>query len=299
MILTLLAGGACLRLAPALGARITRLALQPDAISPAREVLFPFPEDTSPEALLHWPKGGLYPLVPYSNRIKGGVLRVAGHNVRLPPHPDAAPHTLHGHAHRVPWTVSAQAANSAALDLHHGGDEEWPWRFIASLSVRLEPQAVHIGLSLCNDDERHMPAGLGLHPYFLHDAGDRLGFRAEADWPVTSDFLSFPPVAAPDDFDPPRPLPPGSLSLYRGGWNGRCQLRMADDTLLSLTATRLNHLVVHRPDDGRYLCLEPTSHAVDGFNHAERGILGTGRVMLPPGQTLRAKVTIALGRAEA
>jgi aldose 1-epimerase len=296
MVLTLVSGGAMLRLAPELGARVTRLALQPEAGAVGEEILFPFPEDTSPEALLHWPKGGIYPLVPYSNRIRDAELHVGGTPHRLPPHPDAAPHTLHGHAHRLPWAVLAQAADSVALDVTHPGGGEWPWRFTASLAVRLEPQAAHFALTLTNDDDTPMPAGLGLHPYFLHDTADLLGFRAQADWPLTADFLAAPPVAAPEDHDPPQPLPPGGLTLYRGDWDGACHLRRPDGTILSLAAENLAHLVVHRPDDGRYLCLEPTSHAADGFNHAERGVLGSGRVLLAPAQMLSATVTIRLGR---
>lgn len=298
MIVTLTSGSAMLRLAPALGARITRLALQPAAYAAPREVLFPFPEDTAPDALLHWPKGGLYPLVPYSNRIRDAALRIGGTLHALPPHPDAAPHSLHGHAHRVAWSVLAQAADSVALDVIHPGGGEWPWRFTAGLQVRLEPQAAIIALALTNDDDSAMPAGLGLHPYFQHDATDRLGFRAQTDWPVTPDFLAAPPVPAPADYDPPCPLPPGGLSLYRSEWDGHGTLRQADGTVLSLSAESLTHLVLHRPDDGRYLCLEPTSHAPDGFNFAEQGILGSGRVMLPPGQTLTALVRIGLSRGD-
>jgi aldose 1-epimerase len=254
----------------------------------------PFPEDTSPDALLHWPKGGLYPLIPYANRISDAQLRMDGHAHPLPPHPDAAPHTLHGPAHRLPWQVVRSGAAEAMLELRHPGTGEWPWKFRAVLELHLTPDNLRIDIMLLNQDERVMPAGIGLHPYFLHSATDLLGFRATTDWPVKPDYLAAPPVAASADHAPPAALPSGAVNLYRSGWDGHCTLRHADGHGLRMEASKtLDHLVIHRPANVAYLCLEPCSHAVDGFNHAANGVAGTGRVLLAPGEKLRGHLILS------
>src|SRR3954452_16426816 len=105
-VIQLEAGHAVLRAAPALGGRITALRLVPEGASDSVDVLLPFPEETKPDALLHWPRGGIYPLLPYGNRIRNARLVFRGRVHDLPARPDAARHTLHGPAHRAPWHVS-------------------------------------------------------------------------------------------------------------------------------------------------------------------------------------------------
>ena len=92
-------GVASARLVPGAGGRVSalRLSAQSDATV---EVLFPYPEDHVDP--IRWAKGGIYPLLPYSNRIANARVLMQGEEVLLQPHPDAAPHTLHGHAHLLP-----------------------------------------------------------------------------------------------------------------------------------------------------------------------------------------------------
>lgn len=293
-IVELAAGPARLRLAPELGGRITALALAAGGEGPALAILHPFPEGTTPGALLHWPKGGIYPLIPYGNRIRDARLRLPDGERRLRSHPDAAPHTLHGHAHRVPWSLERCDPTTAVLALSHPGDEEWPWRFVARQSVTLRPDGVTIALAVTHADGMAMPAGIGLHPYLRHAAEDRLAFRAATDWPTTPEVLAGHPVPSDGAFAAPRPLPAGGLTLYRGGWDGRCTVTGAAGVLELRADSVFGHLVVHRPADPAYLCLEPCSHAPDGFNLAQDGVPGAGRVLLAPGETLAGEVSLTL-----
>src|SRR5262245_5029783 len=86
----LIVGAARLGFLAAAGGRVTSLKLcSSDRDDLARDLLRPFPDEIEPAQLLHWPKGGIYPLIPYSNRIKHGTLRFQGKRYDLPPHPDA------------------------------------------------------------------------------------------------------------------------------------------------------------------------------------------------------------------
>jgi aldose 1-epimerase len=277
-------GDAMLRLAPALGGRITALRLARDGV--ARPVLLPFPEDATD--LLHWPKGGLYPLLPYGNRIRNA--RLAGHVLR--PHPDAAPHSLHGPAHREPWMLGSATATSATLHLDRAADEEWPWRIACWLRFDLPaPDRARIAIGLRNADATPMPAGLGLHPYLPHARDAEVRVVAPVDWPVAPDGLAGAPRAAPDLSGP---LPRGTVTCYRSGWDGNAFAALPAGGRLEVARLSgpLDHIVLHRPGDAPYLCLEPTSHVADAFNRTSEP--GSGARILAPGEALEAAVELRL-----
>ncbi|OAF07211.1 hypothetical protein AYJ54_17950 [Bradyrhizobium centrolobii] len=291
----LMAGAARLGFSAAVGGRITLLRLcSCDRDDVARNVLRPFPTGIGPAHLLHWPKGGIYPLVPYSNRIKDGVLLFQGKRYELPPHPDARPHTLHGHAHRMVWETISLTQSHVTMRHVHAAGAEWPWPFSATLDIDLEPTRAFLALSLRNEGQTPMPGGIGLHPYFQHDPDDRVAFDAPIDWPVTSDYRATLPQnrSAPASAGP---FPPGEVTLYRSGWRGLCVIDRTNGDRIEMRADPIfSHFVLHRPADARHLCAEPVSHVADGFNLFADGHGGTGTVVLEPGDALKGSVTISL-----
>ena len=74
-VVQLSAGAASLRLLPHAGGRVSALRLAQPRGS-ALDVLHPYPEDFFDP--IHWAKGGIYPLMPYSNRIANASLLVDG-----------------------------------------------------------------------------------------------------------------------------------------------------------------------------------------------------------------------------
>ena len=91
------------------------------------------------------------------------------------------------------------------------------------------------------------------------------------------------------------PVPSGSLTRHLSHWDGAATWRCSPDQDAVLQADPLfGHLVVHRPDSPRYLCLEPVSHVANGFNLADSGVAGTGTRMLAPGESMGCRVRIAL-----
>ncbi len=313
-------GEAVARLLPSAGGRISALRL----VRPgggAVDVLHPYPEDFFDP--LRWAKGGIYPLLPYSNRIANATVRVGGEAVALAAHPDAAPHTLHGNAHAQAWQLlSAPSpgftsapegvqenlgaarrflvnndASSAVLALDSAPGPAWPWRYWARMRLELAPDELVIRLEMRNADTRVMPAGLGLHPYFRHQPPGRVGYSATTVWPPTLEFLPGAPrpLQADENYSPARQLPEGGLTHYVGGWEGEALIDLPDGARLRMTADAVfNHLVVHRPDNLAYLCLEPVSHVADGFNLAARGVSGTGARLLAPGESMGGTVRLQL-----
>ena len=60
------------------------------------------------------------------------------------------------------------------------------------------------------------------------------------------------------------------------------------------TGPLLSHLVVHRPPQGAYLCVEPVSHVTNAFNLAAKGMAGTGSMQLVCGETINGPMTLSL-----
>lgn len=289
-VLQLDCDGASARLVPAAGGRISALRLM-QANGVSIEVLHPYPEDFFDP--IRWAKGGIYPLMPYSNRIAQAVVNVNGEAVALKAHPDAAPHSLHGNAHALEWQLQACDASSAVMTVDSPASEAWPWHYTGRMHVTLAADELKVEMEICNADSRVMPAGIGLHPYFAHQPEARIGYRAGSLWPPTAEFLpgtERPPTAG-ETYWPARTLPAGGLTDYVGGWDGVASIELggtvgARDCLRIVADPVFNHLVVHRPDNLAYLCLEPVSHVADGFNLAGRGVANTGARLLAPGEKM-------------
>ena len=292
--LVLRAGSACAVLRPAAGGRVCSLSLARADGSPV-ELLFPYSaQGVDP---LRWAKGGIYPLLPYSNRIANAQLQTPEGVVALSQHPDAAPHTLHGPAHGMAWTVLAHDASSATLALDHAASAAWPWHFRSEMRFTLSAHALQMDVRLTNLDARSMPAGLGWHPYFRHEPQALLRYQASRWWDSDADFLALSsrPLPAGESFATARALREGTMTDYLSGWDGRLDLSLPEGDVVQLqTGPMLSHLVVHRPPQGGYLCIEPVSHVANGFNLAARGVAGTGSVQLARGESISGPMTLSL-----
>lgn len=295
-IIELRHGGAFVRVAPALGARVTRCCL-PDAQGRPVELFHPYPEGHVD--LLHWAKGGMYPLTPYWGRIGQAQLQYAGERFALQPHPQALPHTLHGTAHQAAWMVMNTDDARLTLRLNKSPDAHWPWRYEAEMTITLGRASLRVAISVRNDDALSMPAGIGLHPYLGCQHSPRLQFAARRCWVMTPDFLAIraAPVDVAESFRAARS--PGLAEFTRcySDWDGRFMLTGGTERSPSLrivASSTLDHLVVHRPAGAPYLCVEPVSHTADAFNLAAAGLADTGTRVLAPGQSLRGVVEFAL-----
>jgi len=293
-MLTLRAGRAVAHLLPDCGARVASLTLaapRRDAV----DLLVPYTLAAVDPS--NWPKAGMFPLLPYSNRISHAMLRVGRMTLELPPHPLADPHTLHGNGHLQPWQVLAIRRGGAVLRLDSPANASWPWRYRGTIRYALSQVQLQVHIDLCNTDDRPMPAGIGLHPYFRHLPAGEVGYGAGCIWPTNTHQLVDPPRAlrSNESGTPPQPLPRGSLTRHLGGWDGAVTWQCSPGQEAVLHADPLfGHLVVHRPDPPHYLCLEPVSHVANGFNLADSGAAGTGTRTLAPGESMSGRVDIAL-----
>ncbi|WP_069883290.1 hypothetical protein [Bosea sp. BIWAKO-01] len=261
------------------------------------DVLVPLPETGFDP--LFWPKAGTYPLVPFSNRIRGAAFRFGETPVALAPHPAAAPHALHGFCQMRPWTMTRHSQVQVEMRYRHAPEsapDAWPWEFEAIQRITLDASGVTHEIGVESRAASPMPIGLGLHPYFAVSQGDRISFAADAVWKADAngcgrELLTLTGSARLHDSRHGE----DEVTTYHAGWGGTASLDRRDGTRVVIEANApLDHLVFHVPAGGRYLCLEPVSHVADAFNLAASGKAGTGARVLRAGEAISATMRIEL-----
>lgn len=233
-----------------------------------------------------------FPLIPYSNRIRGARFAYAGREVRLPA-TAADPNFEHGHGWRRPWTVESHAPSAAVMVYRHEADA-WPWSYEARQEIALDGDVLVVRLSLRNLSAEPMPGGFGLHPYFPASPGARIETAVGGMWEVDADIL---PTRHVD-------LPAGSRTIEVAaaeldnvftGWSRHARIVWPERGLsLAIDAEApLDFLVLYTPQGQPFFCCEPVSNATDAFNLAANGVPGAGLLVLEPGASRAATIRFA------
>lgn len=247
-------------LAPASGGAIARFAFDgADLLRPMAAVDIASGEGTHASA---------YPLVPFSNRIKDGRLVFGAETFHLKRNWPGVSHPMHGDGWSHSWQVVRADAQSAEIAYEHapaGADGGWPFRYRARQTYRLEADRLTVTMSIDNLEDRPVPAGLGLHPFFVREADTELQCRAEAVWRTDAEVLPIARIVVPPAYDFSRSRNVNEVTLDNGfdGWDGRATIRWPGrKLLLHLEASpTFRHAVIYVPPDRPYFCVEPVSHA--------------------------------------
>ncbi|MFJ4256342.1 aldose 1-epimerase [Pseudomonas monteilii] len=271
-------------LLPEWGGRVARLRAQ------GLDILTPITQHSFDP--LAWPRGGIYPLMPYSNRVRDAQLNHAGVAHSLPAHPAALPHTLHGVAQTLPWQIEGQDRYSATLTCQYEGPH-WPWPLRFEQRFSLVDEHLRIELGVTNLGNSSMPAGLGLHPYFHRYPKMRVQLNVTRAWDIDDQYLPtgayqrrLAPVVIDDAVQ-------HELALYGSGWDGLLLVEYPQGTLRMETGAPLTHFVAFAPQGAPYLCLEPVSHLADAFNSPPEAWGAQGTQVVEPSQTLKANLVFS------
>lgn len=307
---TVLLENAALRLAidPDRGASPTELSLRRALLSRAPDSLpawLSIWRPTPPHALQQGDSAAYasYTLAPYSNRIRDGKLHFAGQQYQLAANwPDGQ--TIHGDVRMRPFFVEQTASHTALCryDSRHSPSRNFPFHYQLLTEYRLHDTTLHIELALTNTDSCDLPAGLGIHPYFVRHLwpdtpNPLLRFVATGFYPVDAQVIPTgpaQPLLPQHIFSTPRDAYAQPIDCAFAGWDGHADLVWPDTGLaLQLSADPVfGHFVVYNQAPDGTLALEPVSHATDACNLAERGVPGTGLQILAPGQTLRGGIRL-------
>jgi len=110
-------------------------------------------------------------LLPFPNRINHGNYAFAGESYHLYPNETARDCSLHGLVWDRPFTVESTSAdnNSAKLVMNYeynGSNEGYPWKYFVRFTFELKEHGFVCTTLLKNTDEKDIPIGDGIHPYF-------------------------------------------------------------------------------------------------------------------------------------
>ena len=280
-LLSLRAGRLRLDLAPQAGGAIARFTADGSI-----DLLRPTP----PQAIAsgRGNESSCYPLVPFSGRIANGRLVFDGTEIVLKPNWPDVRHPMHGDGWARPWTVTRSDGQSADIVYEHDGREGWPFRYRARQTYRLQGEALTVAMSIENLESRVVPAGLGLHPFFVRDADTELACRAQYVWRTDAEVLPIERIAVPHqwDFSTSRRVDDVTVDSGFEGWDGRATIRWPRAGLcLDMTATEpFRDIVIYIPPDRPYFCAEPVSHIP--------GAIGSTR--LAAGATLAGEIAFHL-----
>ncbi|MFP3193052.1 MAG: aldose 1-epimerase [Thermoproteus sp.] len=119
-------------------------------------------------------RGGMALLVPFANRVRGGVYELDGVVYELPR--NAEGHAIHGLAMAMDWTLAKHGDDFAEfqLGLLHPG---YPSAISCTVDYRLSGSSLSVSLRVVNIGQRGAPLVVGAHPYFVVSRPWRL--RAE------------------------------------------------------------------------------------------------------------------------
>jgi aldose 1-epimerase len=237
-----------------------------------------------------------YPLVPYANRIAGGVLTVAGCNFALRPNFSPERHAVHGVGWQRSWQVGRVDASGAELTLRYDADTptDWPFAFEARQAFRLNAGGLTVALSVTNRDASPWPAGLGLHPNFPLRPGATLQFEAAGAWSNGPDHLPADQVGgAAWAFAAARPIAALALDHDFHGWRGQARIGGGASGAIRIAASEAFSVVrVFTPVSKGFFAVEPMTHITDAVHRPQAP--GSGYRLLQPGMTLAGTVAIAL-----
>ncbi len=285
-LLSLRAGRLSVDLAPKAGGSVARFALEGmgDLLRPASAAALA--SGTGKDT-------GCYPLVPFSNRIANGRLAFEDETFHLEPNWPGVRHPMHGDGWARAWDVVRHDRTSAQLVyLHEAGVglPGWPFRYQARQTFVLDEVSLTIGISIENLEDREVPAGLGLHPFFVCEADTELACRLGGVWRADAEVLPVQHVPLPSewDFSRSRRIDGMGLDHCFDGWDGHAIVTWPSRGLrLALAATEaFRHLVIYVPVGQRYFCVEPVSHANGAI----------GQSLLAAGATLAGEVSFRLSR---
>jgi aldose 1-epimerase len=229
-------------------------------------------------------------LAPFSNSIEGGRFSFAGNLFPLPRNHPLEPAPIHGDAWLARWRVDRFGANAATLSYEHSGRQGFPFRYRVVQDITLKPAQLTIRLRLTNLDRSSMPAGLGVHPYFIKPPSAQLLAPHAGRW-STSGLVADMQFCHRARIKQP-------IDTCFVGWSRTAQLSWPQGRFyieVSASASAWG-LVVYSPRSSKFVCIEPVTHVNDGFNAMARGDSHTGVRILAPGKSMQLKVLMSVHR---
>ena len=270
--LILAAGDLTLNLAPEIGGSIARFR------KGAQELLRPAPPGARDAGEM-----ASFPLVPFSNRVRGGRFNCDGRAVTLSPNLPGDKSPLHGQGWRNAWVVAKSDEASAMLSFVHEPGE-WPWGYEAWQVFALDETGLTVTLSCRNLSVERMPCGLAQHPYFPCDGETRLETGVTDVWLIDEDMLPTKLVPTRGKFLPSNgPVCGRGLDHGYEGWSGEALINWGHGAKVRMTA-EAPRFQLYAPASGGLFVAEPVENANAALNLPQEQWEAAGLALLAQGE---------------
>jgi len=213
---------------------------------------------------------GAYQMAPWCNRTDARPTTVAGATVNLPPNfRDGT--AIHGQVYLREWS----ADGDDAFSVRGGGGGGWPWPYTVRAHFAVDGLEVRIRQSVQNTGETTMPAGLGLHPWFMKPV--EVAIDAARVFDRNSGSRPEPePVSGKLDRRSLSKLPDNLDATWAALGDPPVKLRWPElgiGATMSVASTN-TFVVAASPIELDAIALEPQTHAPDGLRRLARGETG-------------------------
>jgi aldose 1-epimerase len=243
-----------------------------------------------------------YTLAPWSNRIPEGRFHFGGHDFQLRLNWPTEPVAIHGDVKDRPWKVSNLGSSlECTFDSREFSDINFPFPFAVRVKHALRGGTYIITMQLENLGDTPMPAGMGIHPYFVRELlGERdPQLQFEATGAYLTDQTNVPVKGAeavpPElNFSAPTALTKQLIDHVYADWSGQATLSWGSRRLMLRASSVFTHFVLFTGAPDRSIALEPITHSTNAFNLAAQGVEGIGHQVLEPGQVLEGEIQMMM-----
>jgi aldose 1-epimerase len=264
------AGGYEATISPSAGARLLKLTYSYN--NRIIDCVVPFAQVESIDAH-HWPKAGAFVMLPFTNRLAPAEFEWQGRLIALENGSNTG-QGLHGFGHRRDWIITDTSDSQVALECNYtASSAEWPWTFHAKLVYSVSALGLSVALSVRNTAISSMPVSLGWHPFIplqtsnasensllsftasrMHDIGlDGLGFAQLSEATANQHVFTMDAKTA-------------NTTAFEN-FSKDVEIFLEKNLRLKLVSQHAPHLLVHRPKELPFICVEPVGSLPGALKH--------------------------------
>ncbi len=245
-------------------------------------------------------------LFPTPNRIKNGTYEWQGKTYEMNKRGERV--LLHGLVKDEPFTVTKLEAGEdcavceAEIAIEKGNALYEGYPFCCKLTVRytLTEKGLHMDVAISNEDEKELPFGFAVHPYFSKRGDANKVFLTvpckriyEADENLIPSGRILPVNEAQTIWDGYHSVESLYLdNVFRGMSADKEAKIQYEDIIVHISGSDcFRNAVVYTPHDRPGFCIEPQTNATNCLNMHAQGLLDeSGLLVLPAGKTFNCVI---------
>ena len=251
---------------------------------------------TMPDVLRKEGFSGIPILYPTPNRVRDAQFRFKGQSYLQQKKGESR--YLHGLVYDEKWTagrplLTEQGAQvSAWIDFEEDniGFQSFPWKHRLTVTWKLKSSGIRLEYEVHNQDEKELPYGFAIHPYFPVKAyGETAAVCVPAKKMFESTQERFPTGNILDitgtEYDLCKSRKVTELKLddvYTGLGKTESQIFYGSRRLILSASEEFNHMVVYTPEMD-FFCLENQTCMTDAHNFYDKGYKNSGIILVRPG----------------